>query len=505
MRAGIAVRHALAALAQAPGHWRFSRDLGVLEGVQRARLGRYLAAAQTTAFGRERGIRPDWSWEDWRRELPVTDYADWQDWVARQRRESGALCPTCHRFEPTSGSQAQRKWIPYPATFLRELDAAAAPWLFDLQRRFPGLRDGVHYWSLSWMPEDLRRERQSSDDLTLLPAWKRALIRPTMAVPPGIAGLATQEEALRQTLVALVARPDLTLISVWSPTFLLGLLDRLAGEREQIAAQLPAARAQLLRRWSGQIEPDFLQALWPRLALISAWDSASSAAWAEQLRGLFPHSPLQGKGLWATEAVVTIPYRGCYPLAYRSHVFEFRCLASGAVLPPWQLRTGQEVQPIVTTASGFWRYALADRLRVTGWLRSVPTLEFLGRIAGTDLVGEKLDAAAVQAVLERLSAHHGCRCLCLLARPGPGRPHYLLLAQGAAGAAAALAAALEAELLQLHHYRLARELGQLDGARACARADALAFYFDHVATAGLAGARKLEPLLAWAGPLPEPG
>jgi hypothetical protein len=70
-----------------------------------------------------------------------------------------------------------------------------------------------------------------------------------------------------------------------------------------------------------------VQSYGQNLALVSAWDTADAAPWAQQLKACFPQAAFEGKGLWATEGVVTIPIDGQYPLAYRSHVYEFEDLA----------------------------------------------------------------------------------------------------------------------------------------------------------------------------------
>lgn len=59
---------------------------------------------------------------------------------------------------------------------------------------------------------------------------------------------------------------------------------------------------------------------------MSSWDTAGSKAWAEKLKEKLPSVQFEGKGLWATEGVVTIPYNDQYPLAYQSHFYEFEYL-----------------------------------------------------------------------------------------------------------------------------------------------------------------------------------
>jgi hypothetical protein len=525
MRAAFLV-HLLHCASQFPEHSRFVRALRDARTAQREVLARLLAASEQTDFGREHGLSRSWTAEDVASRLPVTGWPDWAPWVERQLVEPSraVLAPGCVRFEPTSGSTSQRKWIPYSTTFLSELNRAASPWLFDVARRHPGILRGRHYWSLSWLPDELRNppggKAVTGNDLELLSPWKRRLLGHVMAVPPKVARLPSVDETLFETLVALSAAEDLSLVSVWSPTFLLELLRRLGEERLRIAGRLDGAgqprRAGMLRSWDGTASAGFLVGFWPALRLVSAWNTGSSAGWASSVAALLPQAAFQGKGIWATEGVVTIPFRGHYPLAVTSHFYEFRCLADGTVVPPWKLEPGMEVQPVLSTGSGLWRYALEDRLRVTGFLESAPCLEFVARLSGTDLVGEKLDASLAQGILEALQAELPLRCVALLARvPRPGSrelPHYVLLAgpeSGARGSVrkptgdamsiqAAAAQAAEVRLSAIHHYGLARQLGQLGPAQAIVVADPLAEYFRHTGdgTSGQ-GSRKVEPVALW--------
>ena len=56
-----------------------------------------------------------------------------------------------------------------------------------------------------------------------------------MAVPPSIAHLSDVDEWRLATLTSLMRCPGLTLISVWSPTFLIALLDALPRIAEPLA------------------------------------------------------------------------------------------------------------------------------------------------------------------------------------------------------------------------------------------------------------------------------
>jgi len=503
--------HVMHAAAQFPGHALFKRALADVTSAQDEVLKHLLDLAARTEVGRRRGIHRTWTARTVAERLPVTTWPDWAAWVDLQRagRDRPVMGHSCTRFEPTSGSTASRKWIPYPPAQLRQLDRAASAWLFDIARTYPRVLRGRHYWSLSWIPDDLRSPDSGAaatgDDLELLPGWKRILLSRVMAVPPDVARRPSVDETMFETLVALCAATDLSLVSVWSPTFLLELLRRLGSEREHVAHRMEGMgqprRAHLLRSWNGSSDAGFFRTFWPDLALVSAWDTGSSASFAAEVKALLPHAAFQGKGVWATEGVITIPFAGRYPLAVRSHYYEFRCLTTGKMLRPRELEPDMEVQPVISTGSGLWRYALEDRLVVTGFVGTAPCLRFVARLNGTDLVGEKLDAALALSVLERVGSRLGIQCVTLLARqPAAGSdalPQYVLLGRGDSAGESRAAAAAEEALAGIHHYALARQLGQLGPAQAMLVADPLATYGALARTNKASGSTKIDPVCVW--------
>ncbi|MBU2038365.1 MAG: GH3 auxin-responsive promoter family protein, partial [Gammaproteobacteria bacterium] len=312
------------------GQQRFMRASHALKAAQLARFQNIMAVVSGSDSGYQRGLTLATNVEEFRQRVPLSDYEDWQNAINRQRSSGEFILTTetCQRYQPTSGSTAQIKWIPYTPEFLRELDQAINPWMADLYSRYPAIRKGRHYWSLSWVPGELRSVANSvNDDLQLLPWWKRLFMNRTMAVPQAVSLAPSSELSLFASLCYLCAARDLTLMSVWSPTFLLSLLEQLGQQRMAVAQVLEQGRwgeqqtslghlsaprnrinAALLRNWNGRINATITRKLWPELALISAWDTSSSEPWARQLQQLFSHSDFQGKGLWATEGVVTIPY-----------------------------------------------------------------------------------------------------------------------------------------------------------------------------------------------------
>ena len=243
--------------------------------------------------------------------------------------------------------------------------------------------------------------------------------------------------------------------------------------------------------------------------MISAWDTAAAAPWARQLQAQLPQAGFQGKGLWATEGVVTFPFQGRYPLAYLSHVYEFMDAQDGRVLPPWSLREGQDVIPLLTTGSGLARYQMSDVLRVEAPLGQVPCFTFLGRNDGVDLVGEKTSATTAQAVIDELDLQGALPVTLLALDEARGRaPGYALLVECQADAPRGalqrdLADQVEKALQRHFHYKLARDLGQLQPAACVALPRMRDLYLAQCRERGMIeGNIKIEPLRHWSGAAP---
>lgn len=519
-----------------PGDRRFRARQSDLETAQRERLARILR--QVSAVRDQQALwHGGWRWEDFAASEPVTGYDQWRDLVTNQMDTGRPRLTSspAQRYQPTSGSSSAIKWIPYTRQFLHELDGAIAPWMSDLYRQFPGIARGKQYWSLSWLPSSMRKQGsdQLNDDLKLLSTGKRVLMGQTQAVPDGVALAPTSDDAMFATVACLAATPDLAAMSVWSPTFALGLLSNLGAWREELADVLRTGSwgrrqqalnhldapchpgvASLLATWDGRADPAFFRELWPQLALVSAWGTASAAPWANELRRTLPQAGFQGKALWATEGVVTIPYGDQHVLAANSHFYEFEDADTGRIHPAWDLQPGQQVSPLITTGSGLLRYRLGDLAEVTGHMGQLPCLRFLGRSNTVDLVGEKLDAVTVQQWFNDtpwpgmvqpvtvLGATHG---------GASGRPCYVLVVnlpeqespQQWEAQARSWARALEVFLCESFHYRLARDLDQLEPVRCVCIHHAHRLYLDACKERGMIeGDIKVESLKHWPGDLP---
>jgi hypothetical protein len=481
------VRAVAAGLRQAlaPEARAFERALAAPAAAQHAALRRIVTGLAATEYGRAHGLAAGDGYGTFAARLPVVTYDDLRRWIERQMREGAPalVAGPVRAWVKTSGSSGPAKYVPYPAALRRSFGRLLRLWLVDLASRGPALDSGRTWISVSpalGPPETLAGGVPVGldSDLDLADAPLRRLLSPFMAVPLWAGRLRDPEAVKRVLACALVARrPEV--VSIWSPSFLLALLEWIARHRALVAGDLrrgtvsvegmafsfPPPASSLLRAL--QAEPIRWPRILPELKLISCWLDGPAAAPAADLRQVFPDAAMQGKGLLATEAPITVPWTaagGCVPLLHE--VFLEFVAESGAIRGLHELSAGAEYSLLLTQSGGLARYRIGDRVRVAGFHHATPVLVFVGREGQvSDMVGEKLDERFVRAALEALPlGPHVFRMLLPSRQQGAPARYVLLVDRAALGTGAAvedLAGRLDGHLQRAHRYQEARMLGQL--------------------------------------------
>lgn len=455
--------------ANAGGYLRFRAVLEKPEETQRAILLRSLRENAETSFGRQHRFSEIKTVREFQERVPLAGYGDFAPWIDRIASGERAVLTRSpvRALELTSGSSAAAKRIPYTAVMQTEIRRAVAPWIFDLYKDRPRLALGCAYWSIT--PVALDEERAEGpvkvgfeeDSEYLGGFWKR-LVDTTLAVPSSVRFARDVDSFRFSTLRYLLRRRDLTVISVWHPSFLTLLMSALPRFWDDLLRDLEARRAAELRR----LGPDGLTRIWPRLGLISCWGDGHAALHLEEIRRAFPGVEIQPKGLLATEGFVTIPFQGSWPVAIRSHFFEFLPEDGGEPRQVHEIEEGGVYSAVLTTGGGLYRYRLEDRVEVTGFVGRTPSLRFLGKAGHvSDLCGEKLHESFVAGALERSFRRTGTAPRFALLAPEEGTvPGYVLYLESAAPPLG-LSQAVEEELAANPHYRLCVALGQLTPVR----------------------------------------
>ena len=465
---------------------RFSDALKRVEETQRRYLLNLLRRNARTQFGEKHHFSKIDSIAEYQQRVPLNPYEHFTPHIeAIAHGEANVLTADRVRlFQPTSGSTSGTKLIPWTDTVATEFRRGINPWLSSLYHRQPALLNGTAYWSISPPGVSLRTHgslRVGFDhDAEYLGLLGRKMFSLVSAVPPDVARCQDMTEFRTRTLLSLLADEDLCLISVWSPTFLTTLLEDFIGRQDEMLKMLARGGSSLARRRTELIRSVmnesqrqvWFEQIWPKLKVISCWTHGSSGIYAENLRRFFPNVEIQGKGLVATEAFVSLPFQqNADPvLAVTSHFFEFQDPDTKVVSLAHELSAGREYQVVVTTGGGLYRYLLGDRIHVTGFIHGAPCFRFVGRDGiVSDLFGEKLHVGFVEKVIHRVIAQQNLKVSFLLLAPvadGQAGTSYTLFAETEAiPDTANFLQQLEAGLSENFHYARCRKLGQLAPAR----------------------------------------
>lgn len=486
-------------------HQRFQAATRDPAAVQAQVLAHILSANRDTAFGREHRFALAGDARAYAASVPVREYEGLRPYVQRQLHgEPGVLtAEPVIMFAMTSGTTGEPKYIPVTPEADRRASRLMRLWLYACLKSHPGCFDhgsaalvspaveshspsGIPCGNVSGriqarLPGVIRGSYVVPYEAMCVPDYHDryfVLARFLYAQPPSIIGTPNAATLLRIAEVA-GERSDDLIRAIHDGT--LGIDPRgLPAETARLAGGLSPDphRARVLeyvRDETGGLKP---RDAWGYLEVIGCWLGGSAGLQVPQLRSEYGDVALRDLGYLASEGRMSLPVEDGTPagvLALDQAYYEFLPVdpfgeVTGASLEAHQLTGGCEYAVLLTTFGGLYRYDINDIVRVAGWHRATPLVEFIRK--GKDMVnlqGEKLH------VNHLTSAVKACRDALGLAlqdyRMAPlasGRGYVFQLETGtplAPGLARALAATLDSALSdqnrEYHQKRESRRLDQL--------------------------------------------
>lgn len=427
---------------------------------------------KNTRYGREHHFESIRSVDEFRESVPLLRFEAINPYIKQVAEgENDVLFNgQAIAFERTSGSSGKEKLIPYSMASLRDFRTAILPWLSSLVSQYK-ISSGSAYWAIS---PATRGEEYTTGGIPIgMPdaAYLGEDVLPFFAncsaVPHWVAGISKVNDWQLVTLYYLLTHRDLVMISVWSPTFLILLVEAITTRKHELLEILKqggecgghelAANAEAYTGLNTYLASGDSKMLWPELKVISCWADASSKPFYQTLREFFPAVAFQAKGLLSTEGVVTVPDADNKPvLAMESGFFEFLDRQDRSLLAH-ELVNGDRYEVVMTTSGGLYRYRSGDYVLCEGYQDGKPVLRFLGRGDLTsDLVGEKLTEEFVGSCLEGVSGFR------MVIPSQDGEAEYLLvLDRYEYREMERIITMVENRLLENPHYAYARKLGQL--------------------------------------------
>ncbi len=484
---------------------QFDRALKNIEVTQSKILLNMIKSNCGTEFGAKHKFASINSYQDFQNNVPLMSYEDYGPMIDNimAGTQNVLTCQPIHMLEPTSGSTASTKYIPYTTTLKQEFQKGIMPWLYEMYSNYPKILSGTSYWSITpiYKPESEPSSQVPigfGNDGSYFNRGQRYCIQKLSPVPFDVCRITDIESFRYITLLFLVKDKHLTFLSIWNPTFLNLLLEPLKYWMPQIIDDIefgtitPPGQCddQLMTMINSYHRKDIKRAnelrvlnkhgiiyetIWPKLSYISCWADGHAKEYLKDIAKLFPKCQILPKGLIATECFVTFPLSqkgNQHILAINSHFYEFLEYPQGENIKlAHQLEAGKHYTIIVTTSGGLYRYKMDDIVEVIGFYKKAPLLKFLGRSEKvSDWFGEKLNEKHVDQILTHVFELHAIIPEFYMLSPEreSDRVGYVLYLQcsqehNTTDQADIQKCVIEIEnqLCSNYHYRYCRELGQL--------------------------------------------
>ena len=487
--------------------------------VQFTKLTRTLYVNESTSYGTKHNFPSLSTYEDFLR-LPITTYEDYQSYIDTIMNDTTDNVLTASPpilLEPTSGSSGGSKYIPYTQDLKNEFSQGIGPWIYNLYQSKSISMSGTHYWSISPVLDTHKRTKTDlrvgfEEDSEYLGALDKMITETLFTVPKEVRFIKDVNTFRYVTLLFLLKDKHLSFISIWSPTFLLHLLDVLDKEYASLIHDLRVGSISYDRRLSDEQKALFetvlgknikraqhlqhlsssdITSIWPKLRTVSCWGDADSAVPKQQLASRIHPINIQEKGLIATECFVTFPLEGVgNVLSIQSHFFEFIKLEdyeSGVhnTYVSDELEIGTDYIFLVTTGGGLYRYKIGDIVRVTGYYNSAPLLTFVGRLHTSDHYGEKLHSHHVNHIVDTVFKKHNLMPdFTLITIVDSNAPHYRIYVEGITLDTDILEE-IDELLEENYHYKNCKHLGQLGNLDTLRIEDGYQKYVDFMISKGV--------------------
>ncbi len=404
-----------------------------LEMMQEQNLLALLHKNQKSNFGKAHGFKEIRSVKDYQNQTPIADYDDYLTYIndIKKGGKNVLTCEKVNKLSLTSGSTSATKLIPYTNSLQHEYNNAIGVWLYDIFKSIPNIKKGKSFWIITPVANEIDEKSAVSlgfeKDSSYFGNFEKYAIQLIMATPDKLSQISEIENYYYLLGFYLLTCSNLQLISVWNPTIVPIILSKIINYKDQILSDLKQGHLNLpiankndqklfanihvakntkrlleLQNLLGDDQPKWGK-IWKDLKLISCWTDGWAKEYLPQIKSIFSNQMIQGKGLMATEAVVSIPlFESEFPvLAYQSHFYEFIDQDTNLVCLAHQLEKNKKYAVLVTTGGGFYRYKLNDIVEVKGYYNHLPQIEFISKDQHiSDLVGEKLNEKHVANVLK---------------------------------------------------------------------------------------------------------
>ena len=394
---------------------RFIEVLPHAEATQRQLLLQELVAPNAdTVFGREHGFAAISSVNDFRRAVPIREFSEVEPWIKRamagEERVLTAEPPVA--FNRTSGTSGTHKHIPVTRTYMQTgyVDRVMLPLAncFEYHPEILNHVDSVLNFIRDRRPVSARTT--TGAPITSLTNSIAEYARDHFVGEPGSfapwaggppAEIESEYER-RYYYLRQAAACRLRAIFAINPSTLIAFADVIAASTDRLIGDLeersPTRAAELARiAKTKRLQPSDI---WPTLTLVTCWTAGACKLYIPRVRSEYgPSVEILPTPTASTEGPIAFPVDR-HPtggMLMVGHAF-FELIPAEVERSPWcptllahELEVGRDYEIVMSQATGLYRYAIGDIVRVLEYVGRTPRVEFVGRKGVfSSFTGEKL-------------------------------------------------------------------------------------------------------------------
>ena len=426
--------------------------------INRDLLSHVVSENKDTEYGRKYGFGDIQNVDDYRRKVPLTEYADYEPYIDRitATGEQNLLtaAPVIY-FAGTSGSTGKSKMIPMTENGLDSfLDYTTMPMTAVISEFYQNTRHtdfdygkecallstsrktlpcGIDYGCLSavFMDDEEDEEGEAIEYYETAP--KAVMLgskdadmqylhaRYALAEKDTVYLSGSYIPALVDLMNYIRDHHSLLVRDIREGRIDAGI--RLPSDlRKTLEADLapdPLRADELEAEFARGFDPSIMKRIWPRLAAICTIWAGNFLPYAKKLQRYSGRTlPYYTMSYVASEGVFAVarhPWDPYYIMVPDSCFYEFIPMdqpetADADTLLLDELEEGKEYELVITNQSGFYRYRMGDVIRVIGYYNETPMIEFRYRKKNIlSLAGEKVTEADLLSAVEALEHRCGLR------------------------------------------------------------------------------------------------
>lgn len=177
----------------------------------------------------------------------------------------------------------------------------------------------------------------------------------------------------------------------------------------------PKRAAELRKEFEKGFERPIIPRIWPELAFVHAIGSGGFSVYTDKMRHYLGEIPIYFSIYAASESIMAI----CNEMESQEFVlipdsafYEFIPVdqeEGEETLTMEQLETGKDYEIVLTNTSGFYRYRIKDVVRVVGWYKNCPKIQFVYRLNQmVSIAGEKTTEECISWAVKEFAKATAC-------------------------------------------------------------------------------------------------